>query len=248
VKHIWKTALLALLVGGCGNSGTEDFAVKVRRPVAAVFAPFSLVDTDDAARVFPGLVVNKTRPNDHELLYTIPGTGAFEATFRLTFEPTSDGATTIVHVAIDVPMVRAKIDGVDKVLSERKVESAVKKLLESAGESLEAGAIDNSNSKDFSQLLTGVAIATNAKFMDRIIEFKNDPEKLTAAMAALSGYDDYLPEGMAESPRGEAPEKMDPNEAAHESEYEQTAAQREMESSNREASAPDSSGDSSEGY
>lgn len=250
MKHIWKAVLPALLVGGCGGGGGEDFAVEVKRPVATVFASFSQVDSNYAAQIFPGLQINKSRPSDHELLYTIPGTGAFESTFRLTFEPAAGGATTIIHVAVDVPPVRAKIEGLDKVLSEDKVEAVMKKLLESTGKSLEGGDADSSESdadssefKGFSQLLTGVAIATNSKYMDRISEFKNDPEKMAAAMAALSGYDDYTPADMAENPRGDAPEAMDPNEAVREAEREEASQRREEEYEAREASAPDTSND-----
>ena len=247
MKHIWKAVLPALLVGGCGGGGGEDFTVEVKRPVATVFASFSQVDSTYAAQIFPGLQINKSRPSDHELLYTIPGTGAFESTFRLTFEPAAGGATTIIHVAVDVPPVRAKIEGLDKVLSEDKVEAVMKKLLESTGKSLEGGEADSWESKGFSQLLTGVAIATNSKFLDRISEFKNDPEKMAAAMAALSGYDDYGGDygqmDLPENPRGEAPVAMDPNRDASEAQYEQSSAEREMESSAREASAPDTSGD-----
>ena len=243
MKHIWKAVLPALLVGGCGGGGGEDFAIVVERPVATVFAPFSQVDTGNAGQIFSGLQVKKSRPSDNEVLYTIPGTGAFESTFRLTFEPAVGGATTIIHVAIDVPPVRAKIEGLDKVLSENKVEVVVRKLLESAGKSLEARGTASMESAEFSQLLTGVAIATNSKFLDRISEFKNDPEKMAAAMAALSGYDDYTPADMAENPRGDAPEAMDPNEAVREAEREEASQRREEEYEAREASAPDTSGD-----
>ena len=247
MKHIWKAVLPALLVGGCGGGGGEDFAIVVERPVATVFAPFSQVDTGNAGQIFSGLQVKKSRPSDNEVLYTIPGTGAFESTFRLTFEPAVGGATTIIHVAIDVPPVRAKIEGLDKVLSENKVEVVVRKLLESAGKSLEARGTASMESAEFSQLLTGVAIATNSKYMDRIIEFKNDPEKMAAAMAALSGYDDYGGDygqmDLPENPRGEAPVAMDPNRDASEAQYEQSSAEREMESSAHEASAPDTSSD-----
>ena len=243
MKHIWKAVLPALLVGGCGGGGGEDFAIVVERPVATVFAPFSQVDTGNAGQIFSGLQVKKSRPSDNEVLYTIPGTGAFESTFRLTFEPAVGGATTIIHVAIDVPPVRAKIGGLDKVLSENKVEAAVENLLESAGKSLKARRTASMEFRKFSELLIGVAIATNSKYMDRISEFKNDPEKMAAAMAALSGYDDYTPADMAENPRGDAPEAMDPNEAVREAEREEASQRREEEYEAREASAPDTSGD-----
>ena len=247
MKQIWKVVLPALLASGCGGTGTEDFAIEVQRPVTVAFAPFSQVDTGIAGQIFPGLQVKMSRPSESELLYTIPGDGTSDSTFLLTFEPTGEGAATIIHVAIDVPPVRSKIDGLDKVLSEDKVEAVMKKLLESTGKSLEGGEADSSESKGFSQLLTGVAIATNSKFLDRISEFKNDPEKMAAAMAALSGYDDYGGDygqmDLPENPRGEAPVTMDPNRDASEAQYDQSSVEREMESSAREASAPDTSND-----
>lgn len=236
MKQIWKVALLALLASGCGARGAEDFAIEVQRPVAVVFAPFSQIDTGMAGQIFPGLQVKKSRPSESELLYTIPGDGASESTFLLTFEPTGDGAATIIHVAIDVPPVRRKIDGLDKVLSERKLEVAVERLFESAGASLGRREPSSSQLAEFSRILTGVAIATNSKYMDRINKFKSDPQTMEAALAALDGYneydEDYRQMGQPEDPRAESPVAADPEDDARNVQYE-------MERDVREASEPD---------
>ena len=238
MKHIWKVVLLALLASGCGVTGAEDFAIEVQRPVAAVFAPFSQIDTGIAGQIFPGLQVKKSRPSESELLYTIPGDGASESTFLLTFEPTGDGAATIIHVAIDVPPVRRKIDGLDKVLSERKLEAAVERLFESAGASLERRETSSSQLTEFSRILTGVAIATNSKYMERINKFKSDPQKMEAALAALDGYneynEDYRQMDQPEEPRAESPVAADPEDDARKAQYE-------MEREASEASEPDNS-------
>ncbi len=235
MKQIWKVVPLALLASGCGGTGAEDFAIEVQRPVAAVFAPFSQIDTGIAGQIFPGLQVKQSRPSESELLYTIPGDGVSESTFLLTFEPTGEGAATIIHVAIDVPPVRSKIDGLDKVLSERKVEAAVERLFESAGVSLEQRETGGLQLAEFSRILTGVAIATNSKYMNRISEFKSDPQKMAAALAALNGYDeDFRQIGQPEDPRAESPDAADPDDDARKAQYE-------MEQEVGEASEPDNS-------
>lgn len=238
MKQIWKVVLPALLASGCGGTGTEDFTIEVQRPVTVAFAPFSQVDTGIAGQIFPGLQVKMSRPSESELLYTIPGDGTSESTFLLTFEPTGEGGATIIHVAIDVPPVRSKIDGLDKVLSERKVEAAVERLFESAGASLERRETGSSQLAEFSRILTGVAIATNSKYMNRISEFKSDPQKMAAALAALNGYDeydeDYRQMGQPEDPRAESPVAADPEDDARNAQYE-------MERETSEASEPDNS-------
>jgi hypothetical protein len=179
-------ALPALLLAGCGKEGA-DFTVEVKRPAAAVFAPLSAVDISEARLVFPGIAVNRSRPNDSEILYTVPGTDSSDATVRLRLEPVRDGEATVIHATVDVPPMRAKIDGVDKQLSEAKVESLLKRILQSAARNLEMGSSGAADSRQLSALLLGLAIGTNKQFLDDAMTFKNQPEKLGEALAAFDG-------------------------------------------------------------
>lgn len=137
--RVWAFAAWpALLLAGCGDAA-EDFAVAIKRPVAAVYAPLLAVDAGEARIVFPCVTFVRTRPSDGEILYTIPGDGSFTATIRLRLESQNGGETTVVHAIVNVPKVHARIDGQDKVLSEARIERQLESLLKSTGRSLEMG-------------------------------------------------------------------------------------------------------------
>lgn len=171
------------MLSGCG--GGEDFSVEVKRPIAAVMSPYLAASISEAKGLFPGISFQRTRPSDHELLFAIPGSGSSESTIRLRFEPVRNGEGTVVHATVDVPPVRATIDGVEKRLSEAKVEDLLKRQIESTGRALEAH--ETPDSYAFSGQLVGLAIATNPLFLQRAMELKNNPEKLAAALMAFTG-------------------------------------------------------------
>jgi hypothetical protein len=181
------------LLAGCGGGGAEDFAVAVKRPVAAVYAPLFAADVRYARFAFPGIGFERSRPSDSELLYTIPGTGAFPATIRLKLEPVNGGATTVIHAFVHVPPVHARIDGEEKVLSERKAESALQSLLKSMGRSLEMGSNAEADTTRLSAFLTGIAVATNEAYLTKALDFKAHPEKLADILMAFEGPDEPSP-------------------------------------------------------
>jgi hypothetical protein len=190
--NILSVLPVSLLVG-CGGDGAEDFAVEVKRPVAAVYAPLSAADVRYARFAFPGIGFERSRPSDSELLYTIPGTGAFPATIRLKLEPATGGATTVIHAFVHVPPVHARIDGEEKVLSERKAETALQSLLKSMGRSLEMGSNAEADTTKLSAFLTGIAIASNETYLAKALDFKAHPEKLVDVVMAFEGVDEPGP-------------------------------------------------------
>lgn len=180
---------LPLLLASCGSDG-EDFMVEVKRPVAAVVAPFVATDLAEAQALFSGLTIKRTRPSDNEIVYTIPGDGA-ESIIRLRFEPLRGGEATTIHATVDVPPVRAKIDGVDKVLSEYKIERRLKSLIEAARSDLEMGSSGGLGSQRLSILLVGVAVATNKKYLDQALAFKDDPERVMDLLGGFGTAEEY---------------------------------------------------------
>lgn len=189
------TALLAalLLLAACGGGDREDFAVDVKRAPAQVYAPLAGADTSDARLVFPGLHIERTRPSETEILYTIPGSGDFPSTVRFRLEPQAGGAATRIHAFVHVPAVRATLDGQQKEVSERKVEAAVASLIRSTARSLEMGSNATSESQQLSALLTGVAIATNKTLLAKALDLRANPEKLAAILMAYASPGDMPP-------------------------------------------------------
>jgi hypothetical protein len=180
-----RTLLPVLLLAACGGGSGEDFTIEVKRPPAAVYAPLSAADLREARLVFPGIAVTRTRPSDAEILYTIPGTGSFPATIRLRLEPTHGGETTVVHAAVQVPPVRATIDGREKVLSESRVEARLQALLKATARDLEMGSSAQAETTQLSSLLMSLAVATDEKFLAQALDLKSHPGKLVDVLAAF---------------------------------------------------------------
>lgn len=205
-------------LAGCGRSGSEDFALTVKRPVVSVFAPFSDVQVQsEARRLFPSLKLQRSRPSDNEVLYTFPVEGEDPAMIRLVFESIDGGKATVVHATVDVPAVTMVIAGKPKVISEFLVEAGLRRLIKNATASIEAGSSGADASREFAALLTAVAIATDKTAMARATELMNDPAKAAVAMAALGGGE-YFGSGTSsgtenpDNPEGSGGEVMeDPN-------------------------------------
>jgi hypothetical protein len=196
MRKVWAAALLALALTGCGAAGSEDFAVAIKRPLPTVYAALGTADIDaQALSAFPELKVVKTRPSEHEIVYTIPGDGGEPAVIRFQLEETGDG--TLVHTAVDVPRIRVVFKGKEQVLSEWRVESMLRGILNRAAESMAMGSDRISNS-DMQGLLLALAIGTNKKLM---AELEKDPAALATRFAGLGGsfWNDYLAEADAET-------------------------------------------------
>lgn len=190
----WASATLPALalLSGCGGSDAEDFSVEINRPAAAVYAPLSAVDVKEARMIFTGIAVDRSRPSDTEILYTIPGTGDFPATIRFKLQPKDGDKVTVVHAFVHVPPVRATIDGVPKQISERKVEIALQGIVKSTKRSLEMGSSAQAESLGLSMLMAGLAVATNKTMLARALDLKNNPESLVSVLLAFGapGADD----------------------------------------------------------
>ncbi|HEY0960551.1 MAG TPA: hypothetical protein VGE05_14960 [Novosphingobium sp.] len=219
--------LLPLALAGCGGKGGEDFQVEVKRPPVAVVVPFTGVDIREAQVLFPGLQVQRTRPSENEILYTIPGTGGAPSTVLLRFEPLRGGEATVVHATVEVPAIKMNIDGARKVLSEMKVERALKSLIETTADDLEMGSAGAQGSARFSQLLLSLAVATNEKYLHQALEMRDDPERLIEALMAFgdSSVDGETAQAGTGQPQDDPEAAALRDEAAHaRSEYKEQAA------------------------
>lgn len=157
----YAIVLGALALAGCGGgfSETPDFAVTIKRAPASVFAAFAEVSGEGGALYYPGLKVERSKPSDNSLLFTIPSSGSSSSTLRFDFVPIEDGKGTELRAFVEVPPITRTIDGKRKVVSETKVENELEKILKRIGQGSDAAA------GDVSDLLVAVAVATNLKLV-----------------------------------------------------------------------------------
>ena len=217
LRFCWA-ALALLLLNGCGR-GSEDFTVRIDRPadrVAQVLGHGEL-DTEISTHI-SGIKLQRTAPTKNEVVYTLPGDGAFPAVIHLTFEPIEDGKATVVHAAIDMPPVKIALKGKTKTISETKVELAIKELVKKVGSKLEQGSDTLAERKEFAQILTVLGIVSNSKQLRRFAEIESNPRSFMGNWGALSdGGGDYGED--AAQPYGRTPVGVDPAAAVREQEY-----------------------------
>jgi hypothetical protein len=193
-------AVGALLLAGC-SGGAEDFTVEVNRPPVAVVLPLLDIDIAEARSAFPGIKVIRSRPNDSEIVYTIPSEGNADAVIRLRLEPLRDGNATLIHASVDTPATSAVVGGITKVLSETKVEHELEKLLRQTGKNLEQRSSTHADTQKLSGLMLAVAISVSKNFVRVAQDLKDHPERLAAATWDLS--DDSTTESERESARSD---------------------------------------------
>lgn len=237
-------AIASLLLAACGR-GSEDFTVSVARPPDRVASAFGQAGLDsDIAALFPGLKVVRTSPAPNEVLYTVPGDGSFQTAIKLRFAPSADGKATVIHAAIDVPSTEVTFDGKAMVISEGKVERIFAGILRTASSKLEEGRGIENEQRDFSRMLTVLAIATDSKKLALAQDISKYPDWYMAGLGWLSGIG-----GGAENPYGDYAGGEDPSAAARQDEYKQSRAEREEKAKAEEASEPmdEARGDSARG-
>ena len=170
-------AVGSLLLAGCG-SDKEDFAVELHRTPERVLASLASIDLDEARRTLPGLDIRKSQPDSNELVFTIPsksfdGKEVDQSVVHLRLEPVRDGKATVIHALVEVPATRVMMGKANMILSETKVEAALKKLLERSGQSPAYGEAGGRTSREMTELLVAVAIDSNSDLQGRINTMKH---------------------------------------------------------------------------
>lgn len=217
LQRLWAAMLAVLLLGGCGR-GSEDFTVRIARPPDRVMQALGQSGLDgEISGHFPGLKAERTSPSPEEVIYTIPGDSSFPAVIHFTFEGVNGNKGTVVHAAVDIPAVKVTLKGKSKVISEYKVETMLRALVEKVGSKLEEGGDTVAERKEFSQLLTALAVVTDSKQLNRALDIESNPDWYMGGLNSLYDGEDYGGDGPVR-PNGDYPVGEDPNAPARQQE------------------------------
>ncbi|MFM5895740.1 MAG: hypothetical protein ACKOQM_15105 [Novosphingobium sp.] len=249
LRGILAALLALLLLSGCG-SGSEDFSVQIARPTDRVKDVLgrAAIDTKFSG-LFPGLRIERSAPSKDEVLYTVPGDGSFPATIRLTFEALDGGKATVVHAAVDVPPLKLQLEGKAQQISEFKVERALRKIVEDMRSKLEEGGDVAQPSKDFSELLSALALVTDSKQLKLALDMERNPDWYMGRLGSIYGGDDGNDNRAGEpAPAyGNPAFGEDPNAPARRQQYAEKARAEEASRPMNDAQGVDPGGDNGSG-
>ncbi len=212
LRVCWAT-LVMLMLAACGR-GSEDFTVRIARPVDRVMQVLGHSGLDGKiSGQFAGLKVERSEPGKNEVLYTLPGKGSASAQIHFVFEPVDGGKSTVVHAAIDMPPVTIDYKGKSKVISETRVEVAVRQLVGKIGTKLESGSDTVAERAEFAQLLTLLGIVSDSTMLQLALDMERNPDWYMGSWGSLYDREDTW-SGRPDRAAGNRPVGIDPNAGA----------------------------------
>lgn len=182
---------LSAALAGCSGTaiGGEDFAVDVRKAPATLLGAFGKVNTAPGTVIFPGLKIDRSKPAENELLYTVPSSSSKDSTIRLVLEPVNEGKATRIHAYVDIAPIVVTIDGKRKIVSESRIETECERALRKFGEAMEQNGDAGRAIDKFSGILLAVAIATDPRLIAKALDLKNHPGELARLIGDASGFE-----------------------------------------------------------
>jgi len=189
--------VMSFALAACDSTKTTD--MRIDRSPKDVYTALSQSSVGELGTLLPDLKVVRTSPGDLEILYTFPKSAdAKEAKVHFVLEPLNGGKATNVSATIDVPAVRTKVKGETKVLSATKIANELRKVLNHYAIKGDPASVQ----RELSELLGGIALATNSKLAQKAFDgtlakeaMGNMNEALGADLAAALAEADMEEQG-----------------------------------------------------
>ena len=195
-------------VAGCGGLGgnREDYVVDAAVSPQALMASLSAVSVHQSEAVFGKLGMTTTRPEGGGIVWTFPtsecpGHKGEKGEIALRLEPVKGGKATRVHVAIFMPTVPVRMGESGMVLSEDKLETEFKKLIESLAKHAGAGSSTDQDVSELSSMMTAISIMADFSQQAKANELKRNPDSFANIF-----------EGEADQGDADAPEPVSADE------------------------------------
>ncbi len=167
---------LTLVLAACG--GGDDFSLDVDRPAARVYGQLSSLDGGMVRQILGLPAIRRSNPADGELLYTIPGSGEEgDGTLAFRIEPHSESQAR-VHVKLELPTIRTRIHGIDKVLNESRAETMLHDKLDEWAANIKSGGSGHEHILQIDEMLGALALAMNPDRIDKVLAMSEKPEIL----------------------------------------------------------------------
>lgn len=181
----------AVMLSACGGAGgnREDFALETRVSPDKVVSALSQVNWSEMQLALGALPIRYDRYHDGTLGWTIQSSDVNRrpgepGRIVLTLAPLDGGSSTRIGVAVAVPPVRMVLGRKDKVLSEEKVEHAIRKVLEQLTKNLDSRRDTSYSAGALGGLIAAVAVAANPGLQVRANQLQEDPRALSDLIAA----------------------------------------------------------------
>lgn len=184
--HRFLVAGLSLALMACG--GGDDFTVDVEQPAARAFGQLSSLDGGMVRQILALPTPQRTTPGEGEVLYTIPASGGYEdATLAFRVEPVGDNRSR-VHVNVEMPSVKARIGGIEKMLSEPRVEAELRRRMEKWADGMKSGD-GHSRVLQINEMLGGLALAVNPDRIDQAMAMAHKPDILAEFLSDRAAWE-----------------------------------------------------------
>lgn len=205
------TALASLLMLSACGSQDSSFSIDLHGSPNDVLGAIDEPALNQVTSYIPEAQINRSRPSDSEVLYTMPGEkpGA-EITIKFTLTPLASGEGTKLETALHIPDVSMNIGGVKKVLGRKLIEREMRRNLEYLADRLDSGQSTLGSRKDMGALMAALAIANHPSALARLSSASGSRElesRLLDGMRYWSGGGYGIP-GMGQSPN---PTRITPN-------------------------------------
>lgn len=197
--HRALAASLTLALAACG--GGDDFSLDVDRPAARVYGQLSSLDGGMVRQILGLPAIKRSNPADGQLLYTISGSGGNgDGTLAFRIEPQGESQAK-VHVNLELPQIKTRIQGIDKILNESRAEDMLQSKLDEWAANIKSGGSGHEHILQIDEMLGALSLAMNPDRIDKVLAMSEKPDILAEFLSDRMAWEG----GSGEFSRADAP-------------------------------------------